>query len=339
MHQLFSIAHSTDIAAARRAGAQLATSVGLSETVTGRLSIIITEAATNILKHAASGAIILGMSEAGDRRGIDVLALDKGPGIANLGQSLRDGVSTAGTQGTGLGAMRRLSDGFDIHTAAGMGTAAYMHVSANSEYTGAESLQFDLQIGAVCLPIPGEEECGDGWSFAYANGACTVLVVDGLGHGPEAALSAQAAQQTLLRRSDLQPAQLMEAMHAALRPTRGAAVALACVELGTTHLKFAGIGNIAVCVASDEQCKHLVSHNGIVGHNMRKVQEFGQEFPQDALLVMHSDGLSKHWDLSAYPGLQSCHASLIAGVLYRDFGRGRDDATVLVVKRKPDMAA
>jgi anti-sigma regulatory factor (Ser/Thr protein kinase) len=335
MHLLFSIAHSTDIAAARRAGVQMAAKIGMNETVTGKLSIIITEAATNILKHAESGAIILGISGSEGKRSVDVLALDKGPGIGNLSQSLRDGVSTAGTQGTGLGAMRRLSDCFDIHTAAGKGTAVYMHVSTDPGFVSTQQ----LQIGAVCLPIPGEEECGDGWSIAHANGGCTVLVVDGLGHGPEAARAAHAAEQTLQRRADLRPGQLMEAMHAALRATRGAAVALTRVDIDDTELHFAGIGNIAVCVLSGEQCKHVVSHNGIVGHNMRKVQEFRHEFPDDALLMMHSDGLSKQWDLSAYPGLQRCHPSLIAGVLYRDFSRGRDDVTILVAKRRNNMAA
>jgi anti-sigma regulatory factor (Ser/Thr protein kinase) len=329
MQQLFPITHSTDIAAARRAGTQLATEIGLDETITGKLAIIITEAATNILKHAGAGAVVLGVSGPEEQRGVDVLALDKGPGIANLSQSLRDGVSTTGTQGTGLGAISRLSDCFDIYTAPGKGAALYMHVSANPEYGSKDA----IQVGAVSLPIPGEDECGDGWAVAHAKGACTVLVVDGLGHGPEAARAARTAELTLHQRADLPPGRLMEAMHTVLRPTRGAAAALASLQVEGNELRFAGIGNIAVCVFSGDQCKHLVSHNGIVGHNMRKVQEFQHGFPEDGLLMMYSDGLSRHWNLSAYPGLQACHPSLIAGVLYRDFSRGRDDVTILVARR------
>jgi len=50
------------------------------------------------------------------------------------------------------------------------------------------------------------------------------------------------------------------------------------------------------------------------------------------MLVLHSDGLVSHWSLDAYPGLAARDPSLIAGILYRDFTRGRDDVTVVVAK-------
>jgi anti-sigma regulatory factor (Ser/Thr protein kinase) len=328
--QQFSINHSTDIAAARRAGIQISSDIGHDETVTGKLAIIITEAATNILKHAGSGSIVLGVSGPQDNLGIDVLALDKGPGITNLGHSMRDGVSTAGTPGNGLGAISRMSDCFDVYTASGKGAALYMHLSANPQMVTSKT----IQIGAVCIPMPGEEECGDGWEAAEHEGIYTILVADGLGHGPEAAHAAEAAKETLRKRAGLTPARLMEAQHGALRPTRGAALAIASLSAVDTSFKFAGIGNVGVCVITADQCKHVVSHNGIVGHNMRKVQEFTHDFPSDALLMMYSDGLTRQWSLNDYPGLQACHPALVAGVLYRDFYRGRDDITVLVVKRK-----
>ena len=74
----------------------------------------------------------------------------------------------------------------------------------------------------------------------------------------------------------------------------------------------------------------MVSYNGTVGHEVRKIREFTYLWPKGGLLVMHSDGLGTQWRLDRYPGLIARHPSLIAGVLYRDFNRGRDDVTVLV---------
>jgi hypothetical protein len=92
------------------------------------------------------------------------------------------------------------------------------------------------------------------------------------------------------------------------------------------------VGNIACRVEASTANRHLVSYNGTVGHVLRKVQEFSFPWPKGALLVLHSDGLVTHWDLAAYPGLSARHPGLIAGVLYRDYDRGRDDVSVVVLR-------
>jgi hypothetical protein len=84
--------------------------------------------------------------------------------------------------------------------------------------------------------------------------------------------------------------------------------------------------------------RHLVSYNGTVGHTLRKLQEFAFPWPRDALLVLHSDGLGTHWDFNAYPGLTSRHPALIAAVLYRDYDRGRDDVSVVVIRNRGSVA-
>lgn len=327
LQQHVGIAHATDIAAARRAGVQLAQSLGFDETLSGQLAIAITEAATNVLKHAGGGKVLVGPAPL-QEKGIDVLALDRGPGMADVGRSMRDGVSTAGTAGNGLGAMRRLSAQFDVYSAPGKGTAVFMRIMPGGAAAGA------LDAGAVCLPMPGETACGDGWSMVVDAGGAGLLVSDGLGHGPEAERATRAALSILAARPSLAPAPLIEAAHVALRSTRGAALAAARLDYAGDSLRFAGVGNISACVRTDGDCKQMMSHNGIVGHNMRKVQEFSMPWPEDALFVMHSDGLSKQWDLADYPGLAQCHPALFAGVLYRDFCRERDDATIVVVRRR-----
>lgn len=326
--QVFAITHASDIAAARRAGQRLADELGFDETRAGQLALIVTEAGTNILKHAGEGEIHVGPAQSAAGVGVDVLALDNGPGIRDIDACLVDGMSTAGTAGTGLGALRRLSDEFDVYTQPGRGAAFFMRLWRDSpapEPCGVE-------IGALWAPMAGEEECGDGWAVRCDGRGATLLAADGLGHGPEAARAAAAAIKALERHPALPAGELMQAAHEALRPTRGAALATARIDFATDELHFAGVGNIAGCVVGDGR-RPLVSHNGIVGHNIRKVQEFPLPFEPGALCIMHSDGIQTQWDLAQYPGLAGRSTVLIAAMLMRDFIRRRDDAMVLVVRR------
>jgi serine phosphatase RsbU (regulator of sigma subunit) len=158
------------------------------------------------------------------------------------------------------------------------------------------------------------------------------MVVDGLGHGPLAANAAQEALRIFSSHQNFSPAQIIEATHHTLRATRGAAVAVAAINQAQQQIQYCGVGNIAGTILSTTGSRSLVSHNGIVGHELRRVQEFTYPWPENALLVMHSDGLMSRWNLAAYPGLSTRHPSIISGVLYRDFNRGYDDVTVVVAK-------
>lgn len=337
----FAITHASEISAARRHCQQAAALLGFDETESGKAAIVVTEAATNILKHAQDGLILITPVRRGRTNGIEVIALDRGPGIASLDRSLRDGISTTGTAGTGLGAMRRLAHEFDAYSKPGAGTALYLCIwagRATADNPGdigsiIPEVEGSVRCGTVCLPVAGEEECGDAWAVVNRPDGAIILVADGLGHGPDAAQASGAAVQILQRRSELRPAPLLEAMHHALRPTRGAAVALLKLDVATESATFVGIGNISACILDVDNRKQLVSHNGIVGHNMRKVQEFAMPWPAGALCILCSDGIGTQWDLAAYPGLQYCHPALIAGILYRDFARSRDDSAAVVVKR------
>jgi anti-sigma regulatory factor (Ser/Thr protein kinase) len=322
------ICHPTDVAAARRYGLQLSQYLGFDETASGRVSLIITEAATNVLKHAGEGRLFLTHVREGGQNGIEIIALDKGPGISDLAHSLHDGVTTAGSQGSGLGALRRLSDRFDAYTGAGKGSAFYMCVWPSPPAHRAIA----LETGAICVPMPPEEVCGDGWGMASSLDSATFLLTDGLGHGINAAQASNTAREVLIAHPALQPAEFMEAAHRALHATRGAAMAVAQAHYSSEKLNFAGIGNISACVTDGLSRNHLVSHNGIVGHNMRKVQEFTVPFPHRSLYIMHSDGIKTNWDLAAYPGLALRHPALIAAIIYRDFARDRDDASVFVAR-------
>jgi anti-sigma regulatory factor (Ser/Thr protein kinase) len=327
----FAITHASDVAAARRAGQKLADALGFDDVKAGRLAIVVTEAATNILKHAGEGMLtIMRTQSSGLTPGVDVIAIDNGPGIPDLDFALRDGVSTAGTSGTGLGALRRQADEFDAWTQHGRGSAFFMRIwrgMALPEPCGVE-------VGALCTPLAGEEACGDGWAVTCDLDGATLLGVDGLGHGPEAAKAAAGAIHALEKRPAALPSEVVHTAHEQLRITRGAALSVARINYAGDEVRFAGIGNVGATVVDGSARRALVSHNGIVGHNMRKVQEFSAPFPPGALCVLYSDGIQTQWDLAAYPGLHAHAPALVAAVLMRDFIRRRDDAMVLVARRR-----
>jgi anti-sigma regulatory factor (Ser/Thr protein kinase) len=333
----FPIVHASDVAAARRAGQKLADALGFDEVRAGRLAIVVTEAGTNILKHAGEGRIYIMPAQhdaalPGTQSAIDVVAVDGGPGIGDLALSIQDGVSTAGTAGNGLGALRRQADEFDVWTMRGRGAAFFMRIWRGPAPVSAQPGAIDL--GALYVPLAGEDACGDGWAMACDLDGATLLGVDGLGHGPEAAKAAQGAIEALRRRPAATPSAVVQDAHEALRITRGAALAVARIDYATDTVRFAGIGNVAGIVLDGEGRRPLVSHNGIVGNNMRKVQEFALPCPPGALCVLHSDGLQTQWSLADYPGLQSRQPVLAAAILMRDFRRERDDAMVLVARRR-----
>jgi anti-sigma regulatory factor (Ser/Thr protein kinase) len=326
----FSITHASDVAAARRRGQQMADDMGLDETRAGQLAIIITEVATNIVKHGIAGKLFVGPAQT-RLPGIDVIAFDTGPGMGDVDLCMRDGVSSAGTAGNGLGALVRLSDEFDIYSAREKGTALFMRLYLQAP-EGPPVRR--LEVGGLSLPLIGEDETGDAWAVTIDDDGANLVGVDGLGHGPVAAEAALAAITSLEKAPSAEPTRVLENADKVMRATRGAAMAAARIDFARDEVRFAGIGNIGASVYDDEGTRRqLVSHNGIVGNNMRKVQEFTAPCSPGALCILHSDGLSTQWSLETYPGLQGRHPALIAAVLMRDFSRVRDDAMVLVVRR------
>jgi anti-sigma regulatory factor (Ser/Thr protein kinase) len=313
---------------ARRAATALAAEIRLDETTAGRLAIIAVECANNLWKHGGGGEIVLTPIDPHDP-GAEVLSLDKGPGMHDVERCFQDGYSTAGSSGTGLGAVRRLATEYDLYTAPGKGTALLARVKKRgngNHQTAAHAVR------GISVPMKGETLCGDDFEAVDKNGATAILLVDGLGHGPAAADCAAAAVEAFREsRSDLPP-DVMREVHGALRATRGAAVVIGRFDWGLGELRFSGIGNIAGFIWDGGAARHLLSHPGIVGHDLRNVRELTYKVSESVLVVLYSDGISTHWSLESYAGLSSRDPALIAGVIYRDHKRGRDDATVMVVR-------
>jgi anti-sigma regulatory factor (Ser/Thr protein kinase) len=312
---------------ARRRGVALARELGLGETDAGRLALVVTETSSNLVKHAGGGELFLRALCRGGVTGVGVLALDRGPGIANMGEALRDGYSTGGSPGTGLGALARIASSFDLYSGAA-GTAVLAQIWPGD----APAAPAALECGGINVPHPREQVSGDAWVCRRDEKSATLMMADGLGHGIHAAEAARAAVASFLKHCAASPGEVLELIHAALRPTRGAAVAIAQLDLARGALLYAGIGNVAGTVVSGSKVRKLVSHHGTAGSQARHIREFQHPWEAGDVLVLHSDGLGSHWSLDGYPGVLRRHASLIAGLLYRDHARGTDDTSVAVLK-------
>jgi len=306
----------------------LAKRLGFGETAVGQVGIVATELAANLIKHGLGGEFLLGSYEDETGSGFECLALDKGPGMVNIDRCLEDGFSTSGTSGTGLGAVVRQSHVLDIFTQPKKGTAILVRISREPK-RGDPVMAVS---GVVSLPYPQETVCGDGHRLARSAGGFSMMIADGLGHGIFAAEASNAAVEAFDRLADRTPTEIAQTMHVALRKTRGAAVGIARYDRDLRTVNFIGIGNIASVIFDGGVVRRMVSHNGTIGHTAHKFQSFVYPAIAPFLMIMASDGLGTAWTLDAYPGLRSRHPSLIAGVLYRDFRRGRDDVTVLVVR-------
>ena len=313
----------TDVSEARRRGAAIAGALGFDEVDSGRAAIVITEAATNAVRHAGGGEIFLGTAGTCNERGLQIVAMDRGPGIPDVDRSLRDGFSTAGTAGNGLGAIRRVASSFDLYSAPGAGTVLSATVFGRGHAPPA--------FAAVLAPVRGEHRCGDAWAAWSAGELTSIFLADGLGHGDEAAAAAQRAVETFRRHAERSTREVLTSVHDALKATRGAAIAVAELDRRHGTLKYSGLGNISArLIAAGGGMHHLVSLPGIAGHAFRRLQEFVHPWPAGTLLVMHSDGINTHWPLPA--ALAARGPAVIAGAIYRDHQRGRDDAAVIVAR-------
>lgn len=405
---------STRVRDARVAAESAAALAGLDERRTAAAALVATELATNLLKHAEGGQVLIDIvappapREGGtESRVVQIAAIDHGPGIADMPAALRDGFSTTGSLGAGLGTCQRLADDFALHSTPGRGTVAVARVGTTPRggggpegRTGAESMPggrgpahgtavpgasawseggalaggwwpggdahapvgavacgaltghaaapggapglpgqagsvpghsgvlgnepgprpdsvvpdgevrgpgaprpdgrpgpsgdrsvpvAGVRAGGVNIPYGGAEYSGDAWAWVRSGDRLTLMLADGLGHGPEAARASSAAVTALYRWAHLTPAESLRRLHDALKGTRGAAVALAQLDVRAGLLRFAGIGNVGARLRADGTWRPLLSRPGIVGvHRPATLREEEADWAADRLLVLHT---------------------------------------------------
>lgn len=327
-HAVFPMGDATRVGEARRHAATLAQRAGLGEPAAGRLALVVTELGNNLVRHASQGRLLLAVRpEAGE---VEVLSIDAGPGIADVARCMADGYSTGGTPGTGLGAVQRLSDHFDLHSAVPDGTVIVARVRS----APAAAQSHGIRAAGLSIAAPGETVCGDSWAVGLNGTRAAVLVADGLGHGPDAAEASLAAVEVFSADPMGAPRSLLEQAHARLRSTRGAAVSVLQLDRDGDSLRSAGAGNVVARLVSGTSDRSVLAQHGTAGLQIRRPEEVSQPWPPHALLVVHSDGIETRWSTQRLLPVLGRDPMLAAAILLRDHVRGRDDATVVVMRRE-----
>lgn len=330
-HRAFPIEDLSFVGEARRHVARLAAERAWPEHDAARAALVATELGTNLAKHAQAGQLLVAARDAlGD---IELIAVDRGPGMPDLARSMRDGFSTTATAGTGLGAIARQSEGFDLHSLPGMGTVCLARVRPSTGTAVAAPARADaFDWGAVCVPVRGETACGDAWMLAFDGRRAAALLADGLGHGPEAQVAAQAALDGFASRPFDDGAATMQSVHERLRTTRGAAVFGLWME--GDSLRYTGAGNVAGRLVSGTADKALATAHGTLGLQVRRFDMTPATRPPHALALLHSDGVQTRWPGAALAPLLAREPTLLAARIFADHARGRDDACVVALRPK-----
>ncbi|SPC07785.1 ATP-binding region, ATPase-like:Stage II sporulation E [Cupriavidus oxalaticus] len=323
---------------ARRLAADLCARLAFDSVLAGRIAVVANELSSNLVRHAVGGRMLIGARAAGDSMLIELISLDNGPGMRDPQACMRDGYSSAGSAGQGLGAVQRMADDFDIVSRFGQGSVILARFYRDREPGGCPVRAAPVRgctVGAVYLAAPGEQVSGDGWAIAQHDGGADVVLADGLGHGPLAADAARAALAAFAEMPCASPSQVVERAHAALRSTRGAAVSAARLDLRGNQIHFAGAGNVMGRVVSGTADRTLLPQHGTPGIQVRAIQEQVMDWPAYALVILFSDGVQSRWQLDDASLLRH-DPTVIAAFIVWKFGRGRDDATVLVIRRAED---
>jgi anti-sigma regulatory factor (Ser/Thr protein kinase) len=325
-HRKVPVVEQSQVSASRFAARDAAEAAGFDEEDVYRAGLVATELASNLVKHASGGEMLIRFVSRSPAAEVELIAIDRGPGMPDIARSMADGHSTSGTPGTGLGAIRRLADDFDIHSQAGKGTVILARLRASRARRRSAPV---MEIAGVSVVKSGAPVCGDAWQAHHHPSGALLIIADGLGHGLQADEASRAAIAAVDPDRDGDVVTSLRAMHEGIRHTRGAAGAVADVRPRAGIVTFAGIGNIAGTICGATATRHTVSISGILGHEARQFRGYSYPWESRALVVMHSDGLTSHWSLDDHRGLRQRHPALVAAVLYRDFSRGRDDVTVV----------
>ncbi|HYE65910.1 MAG TPA: ATP-binding protein [Pyrinomonadaceae bacterium] len=330
---------------ARRAVHDYARRVGFSETELAQIDIVVQEIGTNTARHTTEGGWIHFTTPLGSAQGLELFYWDKGPGIYNLDRAVRDGVTTSGSLGAGLGAIRRLMDEFDVYSTVAAaerlslasarrtshGTALLARKWLGDGGDRAEACEAK-RYGVWSRPHPSETVNGDAYFMRTHEGRTMLAVVDGLGHGSGAKEAADVALDSLDEWVDEPLDEVLLAVHDALRATRGAVIGAAIIDRAGGHLHCAGVGNVALRVFDAPEPVTVIPVNGTLGVRLGSMRVWTHPWAEGATIVITSDGISESWDVASYPGLLRRSPQLLAGILMRDYGRDADDATVLVAK-------
>ena len=331
LHRVFKAEDRSYFAILKKEIHGLAVRAGFSEGKVGELDIVVAEIVSNLVKHAGGGQLYVKLVEEDGLQGIELISVDNGPGMTDVTRMVSDGVSTKNTLGQGLGAMKRLSDVFQVYSLKEWGTVVLIRIFAEDLPSFGKPPPGEVR--SLVIPKPGESECGDGFFQLVTREHIKLFLGDGLGHGPEAAKAVMTAGAAFLASMEVNPVNIIQEINDQVKKTRGLVGTVAIFDLLQKQWKVCGVGNISARIIGPGAVKNLMPYNGIIGLNVPRTlnaQDIAHERGQQ--LILCSDGLKTKWDTVRYPAVQRYDSSIVAASILKDFARNTDDMSVAVCK-------
>ncbi|HYG39602.1 MAG TPA: ATP-binding protein [Cytophagales bacterium] len=330
-HVSFALSDRSYVSLIKKEIKKIAGNIGFSGNRLAEIEIIIAEITSNIIKYSIDGSILVKHFVKGTAEGIEIISIDNGPGMTNVSLMVKDGVSTTRTLGQGLGAIKRLSDNFDIYSVPQWGTILLSRVFKNPEANTTSKEIFN--ITTLLVPKKGENYCGDGYRYVIKKNSCKILAFDGLGHGPEAQKASEAAIKSFMSTLNIDPGESLRVMNKEIKSTRGGVGMIFSIDLKTNSTSFCGVGNISARILSEGKLKNCISYNGIIGHTFpNSLHTNNTPWNKQDYLILTSDGLKTRWDSSNLTHVLKHDPSIVAASLFKDLSRGNDDSLVIILK-------
>ncbi len=316
------------ISAVRERVRQLGGELGFTQDATESAATAASELARNQLVHARGGRFAVRPVERRGVRGLELVAADRGPGLAEPTRALDGAVSTSSGLGSGVAGVRRFMDELDFDIRLTEGTCIWARKFAGS-------VPYRSEVGILGRPCEGERESGDDAAFVRRDDGLVIGVVDGLGHGILARDAAAPAMSVLRSLAALDPGAIIHAADGALLGARGAVMAVAHVDRILGHVEHAGVGDIRTHIYQPRECRRFSQIAGVLGAMDQRGRKYVVErvpTRDHDVIVMFTDGLVTRVDISDELQLQRLHPIVIAAHLLDRFGRSNDDALVLVTR-------
>ena len=310
----------------------MATNIGFDSRVGEEIVLAVTELATNLVRHAGGGDLLLRSVAENGRTGIQIESRDRGPGIGDVERAFADGYSTASGPGYGLGAINRLMDEMEISPASGNTNGVHIICRRWIRPADTPAVLNKFAIGVASRPHPLMPVNGDSFVVKHWGQKALVAVIDGLGHGPYAHRAAETARQYVESHFDAPLSSIFLGVSRACIATRGVVMAVALFDGARETFSFASLGNVEARILNSSDQATLLITRGILGHTNKMPAV--NEYPWDphSVFVMHSDGLLTRWYWEDFMFANE-PPSRIAQRLLATLARKEDDATVIVVKR------
>lgn len=337
---IFKINDSWDIGHTRRYIVEESRKLGFNSIELGEISIVINELCTNFIKHkAVDGTLIFNILNESDRVGIEITARDKGPGIEDIDNSIKDGISSKGTMGGGIGALKRLMDSFEIYSNCvsgksihsqleSIGTLIILKKWASNKFKHDTD---DVKVSLLSTPCAGAEANGDYYYIKKFKDRCIFAVIDGIGHGEEASSASKLASKIIADNTHKSIEHILMAVNKGLINTRGVVAGIVVIDTLKKEFEYAAVGNIDFRYILNGTTERFVYSNGFLGrYSHCKIKVHRKIYEKNSVITMCTDGISNKWDYSSYLNIDLNNPALLCNLILKDFGKSIDDATILV---------